>query len=729
MNTGAIARFVLRHKAIVALAWVALLVASIGLMPRALGALSEDFSLQDSESTQANGRILGQFDGVGGIAHPLVLVVDLPEGTTVDDPMVQQDLDRVFGKVAEARPDARIASYASTGDDVFVSEDRGTTYGLVYLPPMGEAGVDGLPEVRAAVEGETVGGAPVQVTGRPALTEVEETSGESAGVLVETLIGAGGALIVLLWVFGSALAILPLIIAAFSILTSFLVIGGIASTVDINTVVQYMVALIGLGIAIDYSLLVVTRWREEHETGLDNQQSVIRAMETAGHAVVFSGTTVGVGLLALVVLPIDMMRGIGIGGLIIPLVSVAATLTLLPVILATVGPRMDWPRNRRVVHHGQGWERWSRGVVKHRWAATVVAVLILGALLIPAVQIQIGEPRPDALGGPIEARAGLEALEESGIDAGVTSPFEIVVDGDPAPVVEALGEVDGLRGVSAPEGDSWRRGQTAIVLAMPQSNGSGSASRDVLGDVREVTHGLDQPVLVGGSMASEGDFVSDTYGQLPLMIAVISVVTLVLLVRAFRSLLLPLKAILLNMLSVAASFGVLVIVWQWGYGSELIWDIPSAGSITSWVPIMAFAFLYGLSMDYEVFILARMREEYDITRDNDDAIVRGLGVTGRLVTSAALILFFAFAAMAAAPATEIKIMATVLAAGILLDATIVRALLVPALVSLMGDWNWWLPSWLRWLAPNAPDAIQAGHNVHVESSGSPVSHEWRAPQH
>src|SRR5690606_6721801 len=162
----------------------------------------------------------GRVDGVAGVAPPLVLAVALPQGPTADDPMAQQGLDRVFGKVAEARPDARIASYASPGDDVFVSDDRGTTYGLVYLPPMGEAGVDGLPEVRAAVEGETVGGAPVQVTGRPALTEVEETSGESAGVLVETLIGAGGALIVLLWVFGSALAILPLIIAAFSILTS-----------------------------------------------------------------------------------------------------------------------------------------------------------------------------------------------------------------------------------------------------------------------------------------------------------------------------------------------------------------------------------------------------------------------------------------------------------------------------------------------------------------------------
>jgi RND superfamily putative drug exporter len=190
------------------------------------------------------------------------------------------------------------------------------------------------------------------------------------------------------------------------------------------------------------------------------------------------------------------------------------------------------------------------------------------------------------------------------------------------------------------------------------------------------------------------------------MVGVIALATFVLLVRAFRSLVLPLKAILLNIVSVGASFGVLVMVWQWGWGSELIWGIPSSGSITDWVPIMAFAFLFGLSMDYEVFILARMREEWDATGDNDTAIVRGLGFTGRLVTSAALILFLAFAAMAAGPETEIKIMATVLATGILLDATIVRALLVPALVSLMGHWNWWLPSWLGWLAPEPAATLE-----------------------
>jgi RND superfamily putative drug exporter len=270
--------------------------------------------------------------------------------------------------------------------------------------------------------------------------------------------------------------------------------------------------------------------------------------------------------------------------------------------------------------------------------------------------------------------------------------------------VDAIAGVAGVRGAVAPEDDAWRGEDGALLVALPQSDGSGSAIRATLDDIRAVTHDLPQPVAVGGFAATGGDFVEDTYGQLPLMIGVISLVTFVLLLRAFRSVILPLKAILLNIISVGASFGVLVLIWQWGWGSELIWGIPSSGSITDWVPIMAFAFLFGLSMDYEVFILARMREEWDATGDNDTAIVRGLGFTGRLVTCAALILFLAFAAMAAGPETEIKIMATVLATGILLDATVVRALLVPALVSLMGHWNWWLPSWLGWLAPK-PAAI------------------------
>jgi putative drug exporter of the RND superfamily len=215
----------------------------------------------------------------------------------------------------------------------------------------------------------------------------------------------------------------------------------------------------------------------------------------------------------------------------------------------------------------------------------------------------------------------------------------------------------------------------------------------VLALVRETAHSFGPDVRVGGQPASTADFIDAVYGSFPVMIALIAITTFILLARAFRSLLLPAKAILLNVLSVAAAWGALVLIWQKGYGSDAVWGIDSTGSIPSWIPVIAFAFLYGLSMDYEVFILSRMREEYDRTGSTETAVVRGLGRTGRLVTSAALILFLAFTALASGPGSELKMVATALAIGILLDATVVRALIVPAVVALMGRWNWWLPRW------------------------------------
>jgi RND superfamily putative drug exporter len=261
-------------------------------------------------------------------------------------------------------------------------------------------------------------------------------------------------------------------------------------------------------------------------------------------------------------------------------------------------------------------------------------------------------------------------------------------------VVAALGRVPGLHGAVAPSGSDWRRNGTALVEGFAVADGSSSAGRNAVTDVRDAAHAASPAAKVGGQGAQNADFVDAVYGNFPLMIALIAFVTFVLLARAFRSLLLPLKAVLLNIISVAATWGVVTLVWQDGHGSDLIWGIPAAGAVTAWIPLMIFAFLYGLSMDYEVFILARIREEYDRTGSTDESVVLGIGRTGRLVTSAALILFLAFLSLASGPETDVKVLATGLAAGILLDATVVRALLVPAVVSLLGRWNWWLPTGL-----------------------------------
>jgi RND superfamily putative drug exporter len=308
----------------------------------------------------------------------------------------------------------------------------------------------------------------------------------------------------------------------------------------------------------------------------------------------------------------------------------------------------------------------------------------------------LGATKADALAKTGDAHAGLVALERSGIGPGVLGPIEILVkQSDAGHVAHSLKAVDGVLGATSPPGPSWQRAGTAIVDVFPAVDSYSSAGTDVIHRVRNVAHAV-APSLrggarVGGAAPGNVDFINAVYGNFPLMVGLIALITFVLLARAFRSLLLPLKAVILNILSVGAAFGVMVLLWQNGYGSQAIWGIKSTGAITSWVPIMVFAFLFGLSMDYEVFILARMREEYDTVRATNGAVILGIGRTGRLVTSGALILFFAFIALASGPETDVKVIGTGLAAGILLDATVVRMLLVPALVSLFGRFNWWLP--------------------------------------
>jgi RND superfamily putative drug exporter len=335
--------------------------------------------------------------------------------------------------------------------------------------------------------------------------------------------------------------------------------------------------------------------------------------------------------------------------------------------------------------------------------------------VVAATDLQLGTSDADTVAKSGDAKTGLVALEDAGIGEGALLPHEILVErgADPGEVARAVGEVEGVHGAVAPDSPQWRRDGTALVEAIPIPDSGTSEGKDTLDEVRSAAHAVGPGVRVGGQPASNADFIDAVYGSFPLMIALITITTFILLARAFRSLLLPAKAILLNILSVAAAWGVLVLVWQHGYGSEAIWGIEATGSIPSWMPLMIFAFLFGLSMDYEVFILARMREEYDRTGSTETAVVAGIGRTGRLVTSAALILFLTFVAMASSPGTDLKMFATGLGAGILLDATVIRALIVPAVVALMGRWNWWLPAWparLLRVEPSLPRRVAAAES-------------------
>jgi len=534
-------------------------------------------------------------------------------------------------------------------------------------------------------------GSTAGVTGEDSLAAGSDNN-SGPGVLGETMLGAVGALAVLAFVFASFLAFLPLVVAAVSILTSFLLLLPLTYVMDVSFIVQFLIALIGLGVAIDYSLLFVTRWREERDHGRENHDAVTVAMQTAGHAVVFSGVTVAIGLLALIVLPVPFMRSMGIGGALIPVASVLVTLTLTPAILGGIGPRVDWPKIRHENRASRGWSRWAAGVVKHRWLAAISGLAVLFALIGVFFTAKIGVASSDSLAHNGKAYDTLQVLKRGGMPTGALTPMEVLVSTDQArAAADRLRQIHGIGAAFVPSGPAGNRDGQSIVVLVPEKETVNSKSVAVVKQVKRVANHLPGVVGVAGLGPAQIDFMRAVYGNFPLMLTIIALLTYVLLMRAFRSTLLPLKAVILNILSVGATLGLMVLFWQYGFGSQAIFGIHSTGAITFWIPLMVFAFLFGLSMDYEVFILTRVREEYERTGSTDAAIVEGLGRTGRLVTSAALILFLSFATLASAPDTDIKVLATGLGVGILLDATLVRALLVPALVSLLGRWNWWFP--------------------------------------
>jgi putative drug exporter of the RND superfamily len=714
---SSLTRWVLFHKRTVVLTWVVLTIAGIAAAGPASDALEPEFSVPDKEGWETNVEIARHYRGTGGDTVPLIPVTTLPEGKSFDAPNVMADLRELDARLADALPQSRIASYASTGDKTFISDDGRTTFAVAYPQPDPDSAFGENPRAEkaasGALDGFTVGSAPVHLTGFDALVEDSGAGNDGPGVLVEALIGGFGALLVLAFVFASFLAVVPILMAVVSIMTTFLLLLGLTELTAVSPIVQFLIALIGLGVAIDYSLLVVSRWREEGSHGRQGDEAVQRAMETAGRAVVFSGITVAIGLLALIALPLPFLRSMGYGGMLIPLVSTLVAITLLPVVLAKLGPRLDWPHRRTDDKASRAWIRWANAISRRRWIAAGAGMAVILALVFAATDLQLGASDANTVAKSGDAKEGLVALENAGIGEGSLMPHEVLVEGgsDPKEIAADLSQVDGIHGAVAPGDSQWRRDGTALVEAIQIPDSGSSEGEATLDAVRDTAHAAGSDVRVGGQPAANDDFIDAVYGSFPLMIALITVTTFILLARAFRSLLLPAKAIVLNVLSVAAAWGVLVLVWQHGYGSEAIFGIEATGSIPSWMPLMIFAFLFGLSMDYEVFILSRMREEYDRTGSTDIAVVQGIGRTGRLVTSAALILFLTFMAMASGPGTDLKMMATGLAAGILLDATVIRALIVPAVISLMGRWNWWLPEWparLLRVEPSLPRRVAPG---------------------
>ena len=607
-------------------------------------------------------------------------------------------IPKAVAAAAAVNPGSRTASYFSTHSRLYVSKDGHTTFATIYPPgtPTFSSSTH-IDQTRAKLKAATPAGVHSFLTGRDAIQE-DSTGGSSGGpsVLTEALIGGAGCLVILFFVFGTLPAVLmPIVVAAAAILNTFTLVWLLTYITDVSIIVQFLIALVGLGVAIDYALLMIFRFRDELREGEDTETALVETMTHAGRSVIVSGSTVAVGLLSMIVLPLPFIRSIGIGGLLIPTVSVIAAITLLPALLATMGARINSIRllPKRFVDKGHPeeglWGKWGDFVMRRPWPVALTGLAIVGVLVFYGVQLNPSEAEAKNIPGKGDAINGRQALAAAGISAGVLKPFVVLVEngGDRQAIVAKLHAVPGVVGAVAPP--DWVKGDASLIEAFPDADGAAKSTRGTIKRVRAELKGTD--ASLGGVAPEDRDFVAAVYSKFPYVLAFVVLLTFLLLARAFRSIVLPIKAVVLNLLSLTAAFGIIVFIFQKGHGSEAIWGVPATHAIIAWIPLMIFAFLYGLSMDYEVFMLSRMREAYDEIGDTPKAISLGLARTGKLVTSAALVLMFAFFVLSSSPGVDIKQFGIGLAAGIIFDATIIRALLVPALMRLLGDWNWWLP--------------------------------------
>ena len=690
-----LAHFVTRHRWPVIAAWIALTIFGAFAAGQVSKRWYQSFSIPGKSAYEASQRTLKEF-GVG--VRPPAVVVYHTQGDATQSAAIKASMART----AAASRGALTSSYFSTRHNpAYVSKDRHTTFQEIY--PAGVATFDtksGAEQIRAVAAAGLPAGTTVEVTGHDPLEEAS-THGASGGpsVLVEAVIGALGALVILLFVFGTLPAVLmPIGVAIASILNTFTLIWILTYITNVSIIVQFLIALVGLGVAIDYALLMIFRFRDELREGQDVETAIVETMTHAGRSVIVSGSTVAVGLLSLVILPLPFIRSMGIGGMLIPAVSVITAITLLPALLAVMGQRINSVRvmPKRFADNGHPedgfWGRWARLVNRHPVPIASIGIVIVAILVGFGLQLNPNESQLKNFPGTGTAITGRQMLADAGISPGVMKPFNVLVEhgGNGSAIAAKVSEIDGVTGGVVPDG--WQSGQNTLVEAFPTVDGAAPGIQSIVDRVNGSLKGTDG--TLSGVAATDRDFVHAIYGNFPYVLAFVMILTLILLARAFRSIVLPIKAVLLNLVSLGAAFGIVVIIFQDGHGSGL-WNITATQAITAWIPLMIFAFLFGLSMDYEVFMLSRMREAYDETGSTTEAIELGLARTGKLVTSAALILMFAFLVLSSSPGFEIKEFAIGLAAGIIFDATVIRALLVPSLMRLMGRANWWMPNWAR----------------------------------
>ena len=699
-----LAHRVVRHRRAVIGVWIVLTLFGAFSAQKVSKRWFQSFSIPGYSAYETNQKTLKVF-GTGEQA-PLVAVFH-----TSGDITKQTGITKAIEAAASVNPGSRVSSYWSTGSHAYVSRDGHTAFAEIYPPknPSFSSSVH-IDRVRAQLKAATPAGVQAHLTGRDAL---EAASGGSSGpsVLTEALIGGAGALVILFFVFGTLPAVLmPIAVAIAAILNTFTLVWVLTYITNVSIIVQFLIALVGLGVAIDYALLMIFRFRDELREGEDVETALVETMTHAGRSVIVSGSTVAVGLLSLIVIPLPFIRSIGIGGMLIPAVSVIAAITLLPALLATLGTRINSLRvlPKRLVDSGHPedglWGKWAALVMRRPVPIAAIGLAIVGVLVYSGLQLNPSEAQAKFLPGTGDAIAGRTALADAGISPGVIKPFVILVQhgANPTAVAKKVGRLPGIVAAVAPP--AWRKEGDSLVEAFPANDGASKAIRGTIKEVKAALQGTN--ASLGGVAPEDRDFVSAVYSNFPYVLGFVVLLTLILLARAFRSLVLPVKAAVLNLVSLGAAYGIIVFIFQDGHGSEAIWNVHATQSIIPWIPLMIFAFLFGLSMDYEVFMLTRMREAYDETGDTRHAVALGLARTGKLVTSAALVLMFAFFVLSSSPGLDIKQFGIGLAAGIIFDATVIRALLVPSLMRLLGRWNWYLPPFaarLLFVRPSVPE--------------------------
>ena len=698
-------------------------------------------SVAATESARASQLIKETFPNP--IAEYVAIVVHGPVRYT--HPRFATVLDSLAAVLARQAYISQVVSVRTIGESTFVSRDRRTTFLIAALTPTSDLRSTVVPDLRDIVS-ETLSRIPradgfdVKITGNPALDyDIRTISAEDTRRGEERVLPVTLAVLVL--AFGALVAAtLPIIVGVLAITIALGIIAVAAQFQTMSVFVLNITTMVGLGVGIDYSLLVVTRFREELNRGLSPLDAAMRTIETAGSAVVTSGLTVVVGFGALILTPLTETRSVGIGGLIVVAVAVLLATTFLPAALAILGRNIDRPKwlagPLAKIHAPSGWERWARSVGHRPWRAILGGGIALAVLTFPLTQIKIGLPARNWFPPEAESGQGLAALREMGA-SGVIQPLRIVVrlppgesalSGRRLPGLKALSDsirkdarVREVRGVA-----TLRPGMSTLQLAMFYSdpgavrerypeffNAYLSADRrttliDVIAvDTVSLTGMMDltrhvrrliaggvrglqgQEIVVGGFAASSVDLQEHLLRRFPGIVAMILGVTAIMLFIAFRSLLVPLKAVVMNCLSVGAAFGVTVLVFQHGYGSRLFGLEGPTEAIFVVVPVLVFATVFGLSMDYEVFLLTRVKEVFDKTGRNDHATMEGLSATASTITFAAAIMIAVFGVFAFSRVLAVQFIGFGLALAVLLDATLIRMVLVPAIMHIAGRWNWW----------------------------------------